>query len=113
MQVGTARLDEPFEQRVDVQALFEVVVDVADRRTERRRVGMRRAVDALDRLRQLVATRGRRDDLVAGHGTHRRDRVVVAGFGERDDELGALEVDADGEALTRDVGRDRWSPRRG
>ncbi len=98
-------VDESREKVVDLQTLvgFEVgLVGWAQHRGAR--VG--RPVHAFDRLGELVATGRGGDDLVSGRGTDRGHRGVVAGFGERDDELGAFEVDAESEVLARDLGRD-------
>ena len=64
----------------------------------------RRSVDLLDGPHQLGPVGDGGDDLVAGRGADGAERLVVGRFGERDDELVALEVDGEGVMLARHIG---------
>ena len=118
VEVGAAVLQHQLEQVVDVQLVGAVVADGigADLDAHRRRGGHRaagevcavvRAVDHVDGPLELDTVGDGGDDLVAGRGADRRDRVVVRRFRERDDELALFEVTGERDVLARQLGGDQ------
>jgi len=102
VEVGAAPVDHELEEIVDVEIVAVRPFEEARAAPARLRLG-RRAVDHVDRARELFAIGDRRDDLVGRGGTDRRERLVIGGLRERDDELVVLEVDRQRHPTAREI----------